>query len=60
MSRSDVAVVVEGLQGPSFELQGANLKFVSLKAVSLLPLASAKCVSDSHTLPVHPSVHTLA
>lgn len=52
----DMAVVLEGLKGPPVEpLQGANLKFVSLKAVLLLALASAKRVSDIHALSVHPS-----
>ncbi|XP_059199216.1 uncharacterized protein LOC131979287 [Centropristis striata] len=52
----DLAVVLEGLRGPPFEpLEGADLKHVSLKAVLLLALASAKRVSDIHALSVHPS-----
>ncbi|XP_059182347.1 uncharacterized protein LOC131961092 [Centropristis striata] len=52
----DLAVVLEGLKGPPFEpLEGADLKHVSLKAVLLLALASAKRVSDIHALSVHPS-----
>lgn len=48
-------MVLEGLKGSSFNrLQGANLRFVSLKAVLLLALASAKQVSDIHVLSVHP------
>lgn len=53
----DLAVVLEGLKGPPFEpLQGTNLKFLSLKAVLLLALASAKLVSDIHGAPV---MHTI-
>ncbi|XP_041860863.1 uncharacterized protein LOC121652254 [Melanotaenia boesemani] len=52
----DLAVVLEGLKGPPFEpLEGADLKHVSLKAVLLLALASAKRVSDIHALSVHPT-----
>lgn len=52
----DLAVVLEELKGPPFEPpQGSDLKFVSLKMVHLLALASAKNVSDIHVLPVHPS-----
>lgn len=40
-------MVQKGLKGPPFELLlGADLRFVSLKTVLLLALASAKCVSD--------------
>lgn len=46
--------MLEGLKSPLFEpLQGADLKFASLKMVSLLALASAKHVSDIHVLSVH-------
>lgn len=52
----DQAVVLEGLKGPPFEpLQGADLKFVSLKTMLLLALALANRVSDIHVLSVHPS-----
>lgn len=52
----DLAVVLEGLRSrPSEPLQGEDLKFVSLKAVLLLALASAKRVSDIPALLVHPS-----
>lgn len=51
----DLEVILEGLKGLPFEpLQGADLKFVSLKTVLLLALVSTKCVSDIHTLSVHP------
>lgn len=49
-------MVLEGLKTPPFELlQGADLKFVSVKAVLLFTLASAKRVSEIHALSVHSS-----
>lgn len=52
----DLVVVLEGLKDPPYEqLPGTYLKFVSLEAVLLLALASAKHVSDIHALSVHPS-----
>lgn len=48
-------MVLEGLKDPPFEqLQGADVTLVSRKAVLLLALASANCVSDIHALSAHP------
>lgn len=47
----DLAVVLEGLRGPPFKpLLGVSLK----RLAPLLPLASARRVSDIHALSVHP------
>lgn len=52
----DLAVVLEELKGRLFEqLQGADLKFVSLETMLLLALALAKCLSDIHVLSGNPS-----
>lgn len=51
-----VAVVLEGLKSPPFKPpKGAEFKFLSLKMVLLLALASAKRISDLHALSVYPS-----
>lgn len=45
----DLAVVLEGLKGPTFQpLQGVDMKLVSLKTVLFLALVSAGWISDIH------------
>ena len=52
----DLSVVLDGLSRHPFEpLEAVGMKFVSLKAVLLLALTTAKCVSDLQALSIRPA-----